>query len=182
VVCEGRVTEPEYVRGFSRWCRNPLVEVEVAEGHGVPLTLVRIAKARKHASGREARRARDENLSFDEVWCVFDVDEHPALGEAREMARANGIRLAVSNPCFELWLLLHFRESPGARHRHEVQRMVAELIPGYDKHVDLGRLGSGYPEAVRRAARLDEEAEAMDEAGRNPSTGVHRLAESIRMG
>jgi hypothetical protein len=46
----------------------------------------------------------------DEVWCVFDVDEHPKLAEARDQANANGIQLAVSNPCFELWLLLHFQE------------------------------------------------------------------------
>ena len=25
-------------------------------------------------------------------------------------AGANGIRLAISNPCFELWLILHFQD------------------------------------------------------------------------
>ena len=26
------------------------------------------------------------------------------------MARDNGIRVAISNPCFELWLVLHYAQ------------------------------------------------------------------------
>lgn len=30
LVCEGRVTEPEYFRGFERWVRNSTVELDFA--------------------------------------------------------------------------------------------------------------------------------------------------------
>jgi hypothetical protein len=57
VLCEGQNTEPQYLLGFKRWCRNPLVEVVVDAEHRVPLTLVRRAKdARLEAE----RRARDD--------------------------------------------------------------------------------------------------------------------------
>ena len=44
VVSEGEVTEPHYLRGFQRACRNPRVTIEVANEHGVPATLVRTCK------------------------------------------------------------------------------------------------------------------------------------------
>ena len=54
VVSEGEVTEPEYIRGLQSACRNPRVTIEVAEEHGVPRTLVRIAKAVQ--GGGESKR------------------------------------------------------------------------------------------------------------------------------
>jgi hypothetical protein len=57
----------------------------------------------------EARsRAIEEEAEIDEFWCVFDVEwprNHPGLLEAVQQAQANGIYLAISNPCFELWLM-----------------------------------------------------------------------------
>lgn len=180
VVCEGEVTEPEYLRGFTAACRNPRVHLVVDREHGVPWSLVRVAKERKRAAEEEAVRTGDENRRYDEVWCVFDIDSHPNITDAVQMARDNGILLAISNPCFELWLVLHFRESPGARHRHDVQRMLRDYLPGYDKGVDFADLQAGYEAAVERAAHLDRDADDMAEAGRNPTTGVYRLTESIR--
>lgn len=180
VFCEGQNTEPQYIVAFRQWCRNPRVDVEIAKERGVPLTLVTSAKERKRRAESEARKARDANISYDEVWCVFDVDEHPKLKEAQNLAHAYGLRLAVSNPCFELWLLLHFRESPGMRHRHDLQKMLAGFIPDYDKHVDFELFKSGYPPAVKRAQRLDEQASDDGEEGRNPTTGMYRLTQSIQ--
>ncbi len=178
-MCEGEVTEPSYINGFKRWCRNPLVEVEIPNLHGVPRTLVEAAKERKHEAERQARRQRDDNLLYDEVWCVPDVDEHPKLHEAWQMARDNGIELAISNPCFELWLLLHFRESPGARHRHDLQRMMRDHVDGYDKHLEFSTFAKAYEVARGRAARIQERADEDEEPHRNPTTGVYRLTESI---
>jgi hypothetical protein len=151
----------------------------IADEHGVPLTLVEQADRLKQQANQRARRERDSFLDYDEVWCVFDVDEHPKLNEAGQLASARGIELAVSNPCFELWLLIHFRESPGARHRHHLQHMLAGFLPKYDKHLDFATLQGGVHDATLRAARLDRDAEEEGEPGRNPTTGVYRLTTSI---
>nr|WP_233261445.1 RloB family protein [Vitiosangium sp. GDMCC 1.1324] len=179
--CEGENTEPQYIDAFRKWCRNSRVDVEIAKERGVPLTLVRAAKERKVQAEKEASKAEDDNIAYDEVWCVFDVDEHPNLSDAQQMASANGIKLAISNPCFELWLLLHFRENPGMQHRHDVQKMVVGFVSDYDKHVDFELFKVGYPAAVMRAKRLDEHASADGESGRNPTTNVYQLTESIRL-
>ena len=180
IVTEGEVTEPEYLRGFARATKNPRVRIEVRGGVGVPKTIVEFAKDRKIEAEEQARGAKDDNLRYDEVWCVFDFDEHPNIPDAKQMARDNGIELAVSHPCFELWLWLHFAEQPGMRDRHDLQRMMKQHIPNYDRHVDYSDCSAGYDAAVKRSSRLDENAALDHDEGRNPTTGVWRLTESIR--
>ena len=92
---------------------------------------------------------------------------------------ARHLELAVSNPCFELWLLLHFRESPGAQHRRHLQRKLKKFLPGYDKHFDFELVADRVDQAVKRAGRLDQQARRMGEPFLNPTTGVYRLIESI---
>jgi hypothetical protein len=180
IVTEGGVTEPEYLYGFARASENARVHIEVVGGAGVPKTIVESAKERKKAAEKRARREGDDNLSYDQVWCVFDIDQHPNVPDAKQMARDNGIELAISNPCIELWLWLHFADQPGMQHRHTLQRMMKQHVPKYDKHVDYLDYADGYNTAVQRASRLDADAEADGDAGRNPTTGVWRLTESIR--
>lgn len=180
VVTEGRLTEPQYLDGFVKACRNPRVCLVVARDHGTPRRLVEIAKELKGQAQQEARKHDDENLLYDAVWCVFDVDEHPKIDEAVDMARANGIRLAISNPCFELWLLLHFRDSPGSQHRHRLQDMMGTYVADYAKSIDFGLFAGGYTDAVARARRLEKAADEAGESGRCPTTGVFHLTEDIR--
>jgi hypothetical protein len=180
VVCEGDVTESEYLRGFTSACRNPRVTVKVAPEHGVPRTLVETAKSYKRAAEKDARRERDVNLAYDSVWCVFDIDDHPNVGEVQEMARDNKIDLAISNPCFELWLLLHFRDNPGMQSRARMKNLLEGYVPGYDKHVAYADYSAAHEQATERARRMDDAAREAGERCRNPTTGVYRLTEVIR--
>ena len=144
------------------------------------MTLVRRAKELKRQAADKARLEKDENLLYEQVWCVFDFDEHPNVAEARQLARDNGLRLAMSNPCFELWLLLHLRENPGPQHRHHLQKLLGDLMPTVrSKHIDFDQLVKGYEDAVRRAERLEIDANEADEATRNPTTEVFHLTNSI---
>lgn len=179
-MCEGDVNEPQYLKGFQAWSKNPLVRVTVAGGEGDPSHVVKRAKSLKSEAEIEARREKDENLLFDDVWCLVDVDDHKRLEEVADMAKSNGIELGISNPCFELWLVLHFRESPGPQDRKFIQAMVGEFVEGYEKHVDFALFKTGYEEAVKRARCIDDDCRKMGELGRNPSTGVYRLTEAIR--
>jgi hypothetical protein len=131
---------------------------------------------------RKAKAWWDEFLSYDEVWCVFDVDEHPHLPDARQQARDNGIYLAVSNPCFELWALLHFQAQTAFLERGDARSRLQRHLPHYNKALPFARLHPNYAEAVQRAEELERRREDADDPGGNPSTGVHRLTERIREG
>lgn len=182
VICEGTVTEAGYLKEIRSLFRNLLVEIEIDDEGGVPKTLVERAAVRKKAAEREAKGQRDEFLRYDMVWCVFDVDEHPHLLDARQQARDNGIDLAVSNPCFELWALLHFQDQTAYLERAEARRRLKEHVPGYDKALPFKRLHPMYSEAVKRARNLDRRREEAQDSGGNPSTGVYKLTELIREG
>lgn len=174
------MTEPRYFKNLQSELRTSLVEVEV-EGHGAgPKTLVERASLRKSQSDRYARKERDAFLAYDEIWCVFDVDEHAKLADARQQARDNGIELAVSNPCFELWALLHFQSQTAYLERQAARSRLKTHLPGYDKDLPFERLRAGHGEAVRRAAHLENRCAERGCPGDNPSTDVHRLTERIR--
>jgi hypothetical protein len=180
VVCEGRVTEPEYINEFRLAHGTNTVRVRVVAPGGDPVALVQHAADLREAAAREARRARDENLAYDEVWCVVDVDVHARLAEARALAGRSEVDLAVSNPCFELWLLLHFVEHTAHLSAADARRRLRKHLPNYDKHVRFEDVAAGYADAVERAEALDRRHAATDSEGANPSTGVYRLTERIR--
>jgi hypothetical protein len=81
----------------------------------------------------EAKQQRDENLQFDSVWAVFDVDEHPNLAEACALASREGIEVGMSNPCFELWALLHFQDQRAHVERDVLASILRSHIRGYEK-------------------------------------------------
>lgn len=112
---------------------------------------------------------------------MFDRDAHERFNEAVDRAYGLGFELAVSNPCVELWLLLHFRDSPGAQHRNTLQRMMCDHVDGYDKSLRFEDFEERVDDATARARRLDAAAEARgDPRFGNPSTGFYRLTESIK--
>ena len=178
IVCEGTKTEPGYFREM-RSLERSLIELELSPG-GVPKTLVERAMAMKKDAAARAKREKDENLKYDHVWCVFDVDEHPFVPEAKQQARDNSIEVAVSNPCFELWALLHFCDQRAHIERGPLHHKCKEYMLGYEKELPSSQLHRRYAEALQRAMALDEWQERRGCAEANPSTGVYRLMEQIK--
>ena len=127
-----------------------------------------------------AQVAKDENLGYDEVWCVFDIDDHPQIDDAKQQARDNGVRLAVSNPCFELWVLLHFQEQRAHISRAKLRAACRKHLPGYEKDIPTEKLSPHYDEAVIRARNLDAWQREQGRPDANPSTGVYHLTQAIR--
>jgi hypothetical protein len=178
IVCEGEVTEPVYFTDVRRAERG-IIHLEIVPG-GVPKTVVERAVEMKKRSEREAKRRQDENLRYDSIWCVFDVDVHPFVPETKQQAQANAINTAVSNPCFELWLLLHFQDQTAHMERQKVQHLCREHMPGYQKEPPCDLLRPHQTGATEKAARLENWQESRDNSGGNPSTGVYRLIQQIQ--
>lgn len=182
VFCEGERTEPEYLDALKR---RPsvrdvaAVDLRVETGHGgsVPRTLVTMAT--------EARsKAIDEEAEIDEFWCVFDVEwprNHPGLGEAVQQARVNGIKLAVSNPCFELWLILHFQDHGSWLDNNQARRLRRQLDGSGDKGLEAARYTPLTADAARRAAELDRRhlQDGTVFPHDNPSSGMHCLLAAV---
>jgi hypothetical protein len=181
VVCEGEVTEKEYLVGIEKKYRNSRVTIEIAPESGRdPLSLVKVAKDRKREAEEKAKKQGDDNLAYDQVWCLHDIDDHTdKIPRAKVMARDNGIQLAASNPCIELWLYLHFKDT-GLIHRDNLAKLLKKHIPQYDKHVNFANYEAGLADAIQRGKALDKLAKAAGEPDRNPTTGIYRLVEEIQ--
>lgn len=182
VFVEGLRTELQYINCWYRIYRAQVL-VEIDERHGTPMTLVKAAIKAKQTEQREERRNRGK--AHDEYWCVFDRDEHPQFDEAIKLAHDNGIRIAVSNPCLELWFVWHFEEQTAHIERDDVQRRAAALLGCYKSLTDsaLTMLSehARYEVAKKRALRMDAKHEGDGStSGTNPSSAMHRLIDRIR--
>lgn len=175
VLTEGAVTEPSYIAQWAR--RNRRIHVEFADSGMAPLSLVQRAREYQIANRRSRRGGR--GIEFDEIWCVFDVDQHPNLDQAINEARQNGIGVALSNPCFELWLILHYEDQTAHIDRHDAQRRARDLGAMVEKRLDprnIDALLAGYEAARLRAQQLHERhlANGSDPI-ENPSSNVWEL-------
>jgi hypothetical protein len=181
--CEGKGTEPGYFRSLANFLRNPLIElieVEIAAHEGTdPKQVVEQAKRLRADADREARRMHDDNLRYDQIWCVFDRDEHVHFDEAINQASDNNLGLAVSNPCFELWILIHFQNQTGGLTRKDAQGKVRSYLPNYNKSISFIELKGHTNEAARRARKMEFDAEESGKATDNPTTGVWKLVKKL---
>jgi hypothetical protein len=178
LVCEGKVTEPEYFSELARYCGSLLsVSLVIERGAGVPQSI--LEKARE-LIGNPA----DDFGQSDQVWAVFDRDEHPKVDRAIDEAHAAGIYVAYSNPCFELWVVLHFRDYDAPVSRRDIQRVLRSLMPGYDprrsKKITFSEIEDEVEAAERRAEAMDLRRARERSSRGNPCSSVYKLTREIR--
>jgi hypothetical protein len=173
IFCEGKVTEREYIEGLKKREQINLAQIIVAKETGTPKTLVEQAKKYKKSI------EQDEYGKNDEIWCVFDRDEHPFISETKQQARDNGLKTAMSNPCFELWLLLHFKYHSSHISREVAVRQCKKHMPDYEKHISPA-IFAHVNTAIQHAQRLSKWQQSRNNSGENPSTDVHVLVERLR--
>jgi hypothetical protein len=170
----GGLAEASYLTGLYASAGNPAVMVRHAPDPIVPAHL--IAMADEHRAGH-----RDD---VDEAWVLLDGEDldWPAVSAHADEA---GVRLAVSNPCFETWLLLHFHDRPPHHaNRDATLRLLRRHLPDYDpRRLDFTDFADGLAGAVERARplalRFETELAGTGAPPPNPYTGVWALADSI---
>lgn len=184
--CEGRNTEPAYFRAIQRTCSSALISVEPHGGVGVPMTIAKAAVAyvESEGLGPRSRRRKHSFEKQDQVWAVFDRDEHPEFQQAVLMCEHSGVRVARSNPCFELWLILHDQDYNRPNRRQRIQADLKALRSEYDpkraKTPDCDELVRRVRNAERRAAAQLRDRELDGIPYGNPSTTVGTLTRAIR--
>ena len=181
---EGKKTEPGYLVKLGR-IYSQEVYLDIDTTGQVPKSLVE--QACQDEDERRRQRRPVPPYDYDEVWCVFDVDEHHDIRQVINQAQQKtGVEVAVSNPCFELWLVLHNQDQTAYIHRNKVQKLAEELGLIKGKRIDdssFNLLLEKYEDARRRAKELDRRHKGnLSSPWSNPSTGVWRLVDSIRSG
>jgi len=180
IFTEGEKTEGGYLLPWRREFRDHLL-ISVDPFHGVPMSLVNEAVKTKKDELRDQRRGRGR--AHDEIWCMFDIDAHPNVREAIQKAEDNGIHLAISNPCIELWFILHFEDQTSFISRQDAQSRSSELL-GCGKNLSrqaMDLLFDRFKDAHQRASNLDVKHKRDGSRRRSkPSSSVWKLIDSIR--
>ena len=131
----------------------------------------------------------DINTKYgDSVWCVFDVDNHSntTLEKAVRYAENVKVNTVISNPCFELWYLLHYIYTTRYfKDCDDVIRILNSYLSGYSKEKDYNsQLSSNLNKALEHSERLIDyhiqQGNNLFLRESNPVTHVKNLAKYLR--
>lgn len=184
IVCEDDKSAPTYFETLKSHFRLDAtkVQVEGSKGSTQPLLVAKRAIAIKNA----AKSRRSGTTPFDEVWCLIDGDYGHAIHNARSSANAHGILLAISNKCFEYWVLLHFRKAttPTADCDGLVEMVRSKgCIPDYSKGgCDYSIAMENVGDACDRAKEIREDGLARGiqlPENQNPCSEVYMLVNKL---
>ncbi len=190
IVSEGSKTEPHYFREIrvAHRLHTANVQVRPSELGTEPTQVVQYARDLfKHGDVHKGIRKR----SFEQVFAVFDRDDHKSYFDALKLAASLDKKLRNDDnqpvvfraiapvPSFELWLLLHYEDILHPLHRDEVMLRLKKYIPSYEKGMDKIFLNTRdkLDIAVSRARKLAEHNTALD--GREPFTDIVQLVDLL---
>lgn len=187
IVCEGTKTEPHYLRELLDDLRIRPQVVRVAPNDGVSPDRV---VAHALALYEEDAVAGD---AFDQVYCVFDRDQHTTFDAAVQRTKAlsaagQPFAAITSTPCFEVWLLLHFGYSDQPFHASGKKSVGDQVVaalknkPGFAKYGKgqkgiYGQLKAKLADALIHAERLRQHGAKTGST--NPTTNVDELVKAI---
>ncbi len=124
IFSEGETTERDYFEALANIVNKSKVNIKYYGPNGVPKTVATkaIAFAKKNGLAKGQRKKKLESYEkLDQVWAVFDRDDFSCYYEAKQMCEGASIPFAYSDPCFELWINLHFDMHDAPCSRHEAQ-------------------------------------------------------------
>lgn len=137
------------------------------------------------------KSAKQEELDLkdgDMLACFIDVDfkngRDQELRAVMKLARQNNISVFLSNPCFEIWYLLHFRYSTKLYgSNEEVIKELSSYISDYSKSKDVyDVIENKIDQALLNTKRLESyhlENGTNDRLKKLPSTEAYKLIEMI---
>lgn len=175
IVTEGEQTEVQYFKQLRGHLRATGVDVVGMDVKGTGRDPVRVVHRALQESQQGALVGAEGG--FDAVWCVLDVDEHRGLLDAVREAQKRGFRTAISNPCFEIWLLWHYEDCERYSSSEDLRKRLKKH--GMDgKDVPAGFDFATMSDARARAVKVS----SSDDVPGNPGSSVWMLTDQLQRG
>ncbi len=196
IVCEGKKTEPYYLRSFKRDNKINTANVKVADNTAgsSPNKVLEHAIELYEKSYKEYRKTGMP--CFEYIFCVIDKDKHPTYNQTLESARTyklkkeeHRLEIITSIPCFELWILLHFcytaKDYYFSAQPSTCKALIHDLkskpgMAGYEKGLqNIYDLTKDKIEiATTNAQRLETHCQTGNTD--SPSTKMHKLLQELK--
>ena len=194
IASEGKDTERIYFKALAKEYTNPRVHVHILE---------RSENEQNNSSPEHVlKQLNDYKIQYeleadDELWLVVDKDrwtEAMLSRVATECSQEVAMHMALSNPCFELWLLLHMEDAASLTTEEKKQwmenrrksknadpylkvRLRQEMGSYHEADYDALSLIVHVEDAIERARALDKNPN--DRWPQTLGTRVYMLAESV---
>ena len=194
IASEGKDTERIYFKALAKEYTNPRVHVHILE---------RSEDEQNNSSPEHVlEQLNDYKIQYeleadDELWLVVDKDrwtEAMLSRVATECSQEVAMHMALSNPCFELWLLLHMEDAASLTTEEKKQwmenrrksknadpylkvRLRQKMGSYHESDYDAPALIVHVEEAIARAKDLDNNL--TDRWPQTLGTRVYLLAESV---
>ena len=160
IFCEGE-TEESYINVLKKEYRIPSIHIHPKIG-GNDITSEYIQNYKKN------KPTHEKDLNF----LIYDLDVPKML---ERLSNIDDCTLLVSNPCIELWFLLHYKNQTANANNNYCCKELKNRNQSYkkgliDKKLNV-RLIEKRDDAIKRAKNLNN--------FENPSTKVYRLIEIL---
>lgn len=179
IVMEGE-TEEEYFKQMSAVYKSET------------LTLVHTLASTsswKDIMKKAAEEEAPHGAQFDERWVVYDADKPIAektLQQSIDKAKEKNLQCAISNPCFEYWLILHHEYFTKQYNTKKCENKLKTLHPAYKKGDKAAMSLYMDPERLKNAMKRAKDGLKWHKDNESkevcplPSTTVHLLVQSIQ--
>jgi len=160
VFCEGE-TEIAYVKFLRSLYRAPIQVIP--------------KKGKSNISEDFIVKSKNEYVQtdLDKVFLMYDLDVDGIL---EQLQKIPNVELLVSNPCVEMWFLLHYQEQKSEISSDKCIKKLQKVSKGYKKGVlsedEKSVLANNKERAIERARILAEY--------QNPSSTVYKLLEKLK--
>lgn len=194
IASEGKDTERIYFTALAKEYTNPRVHVHILE---------RSENEQNNSSPEHVLKQLNDYKSKyeleadDELWLVVDKDQWKDKMLSRvatECALEVSMHMALSNPCFELWLLLHLEDAASLTPEEHILwmenrrksknadpylkvRLRQKMGTYHESYYDAMTLIAHIEDAIKRARALDKTP--TDRWPQTLGTRVYLLAESV---
>lgn len=173
IATEGTVTEKDYFLLLDEIHANIRVATVKGDNKSTPQDVL---------SRMEAYLLDQEFEKEDEAWLVVDQDawDDKELMVLYKWTQDGGNRgLALSNPKFEYWLLLHFEEGTGLKSTRDCGARLKRHLPDYRKRVDKSKFNRENIVLATERARKRDKPRCKDWPRQFGQTTVYRLVQRI---
>lgn len=160
VFCEGK-TEIAYIKFLRSLYRVPIQVIP--------------KKGKSNISKDDIENSKRDYVTTnqDKTFLMFDLD---VAGVLEHLQKIPDAELLVSNPCVELWFLLHYQEQKSKLTSKKCIQKLQSFTKDYKKGVlseeEKNVLAANRDVAIKRAKLLEEYD--------NPSNTIYRLLELLK--
>ncbi len=133
---EGNITEEKY---FEEFRKSDKFNDDLIYLHLLTRQEEDTRSAPKQVFEQLKKEARDEyNFgSKDELWMIIDTDRWKNIPQIVEACKKqNNMFVAVSNPCFEFWLLLHVKDIQEYSPQEQLNLLTNKKVSNRKRYID----------------------------------------------